>query len=93
MTVDDRLELFRAGLTLSDEIAQGQRLELLPPPAVRARATPALRREQLKAADRAPLGGEWTAETGCLCPNHEQPCHRKRRPHRRQCSACIDYCL
>jgi len=28
----------------------------------------------------------------CICPNHDVPCHRKRRPHRRLCSGCIDYC-
>lgn len=29
----------------------------------------------------------------CDCPRHETPCHRKRRRQRRQCSACIEYCV
>lgn len=78
-TQDDRLELFRAGLELSNELA-GRPIKTT------------LRREVQKAADRPPLGQGWNAATGCLCPEHEVPCHRKRRKARRQCSSCIDYC-
>jgi hypothetical protein len=28
----------------------------------------------------------------CICPNHGEVCHRKRRFRRRYCSPCIDYC-